>query len=84
MGYGNLYLQRGYEYMQQRKWPEAIAEFRRAVELNPDLAIAHAALGWAYYRTGQPDLALQEGEEVLRLEPDNEQVRQLLELLRRH
>lgn len=78
----DTYLQRGYEYLQQRDWTNAIGEFQRAVAFDPDSALAHAGLGWAYYRSGRADLALKEGEEVLRLEPENEQVRALVELLR--
>lgn len=78
----DTYLQRGYEYLKQKNWAKAIGEFQRAVAFDPESALAHAGLGWAYYRAGRRDLALKEGEEVLRLEPENEQVRALVELLR--
>lgn len=47
---GNLNSDRG-------KFADAIPEYRRALELNDDLADAHYRLGQAYVRTGQKDLA---------------------------
>jgi tetratricopeptide (TPR) repeat protein len=44
-------------YSAQNKYTEAIPEYVRARELNPDLADAYYRLGQAYVRTGQKDLA---------------------------
>jgi tetratricopeptide (TPR) repeat protein len=44
-------------YSAQNKYAEAIPEYVRARELNPDLADAYYRLGQAYVRTGQKDLA---------------------------
>jgi tetratricopeptide (TPR) repeat protein len=41
----------------QNKYQEAIPEYIRAKELNPDLADAYYRLGQAYMRTGKKDLA---------------------------
>jgi TolB-like protein/DNA-binding winged helix-turn-helix (wHTH) protein/tetratricopeptide (TPR) repeat protein len=47
----------------------AIADLRRAVALNPNLADAHLELEKVYYHIGLTDKALSEGEQVQRLDP---------------
>lgn len=47
------YLQLGNLYSDQSKYTEAIPEYVRALELEPDLGDAHYRLGQAYVRTGQ-------------------------------
>jgi tetratricopeptide (TPR) repeat protein len=54
------HLQMGNLYAAQNKYQEAIAEYVRARELNPDLADAYYRLGQAYVRTGEKDLAQQQ------------------------
>ena len=44
-------------YSDQNKYAEAIPEYERRCELNPDLADAHYRLGQAYVRTGEKDRA---------------------------
>jgi len=46
------HLQLGNLYSDQNKHPEAIPEYKRAIELNSDLADAYYRLGQAYVRTG--------------------------------
>jgi tetratricopeptide (TPR) repeat protein len=50
-------LQLGNLYSDQSKYAEAIPHYRRALELNADLADAHYRLGQAYVRTGEKDRA---------------------------
>jgi tetratricopeptide (TPR) repeat protein len=47
-------------YSDQNKYSEAIPEYVRARELNPDLADAYYRLGQAYVRIGQKERAQQE------------------------
>ena len=54
------HLQLGNLYSDQRKYPEAIPEYLRARDLNPDLADVHYRLAQAYVRTGEKDLAQEE------------------------
>ena len=56
------YLKRGLELGKQGKWSEAIAELRRAVELQPASAEAHYSLGVALFWTRQLPAARQELE----------------------
>ena len=46
------HLQLGNLYSDQNKYAEAIPEYKRAIELNSDLADAYYRLGQAYVRTG--------------------------------
>ena len=78
---GNPYFAQGNIYLQKKRYHEAIEQYQQALRLDPDAAIIHAALGWAYYKVGMLDAALAEGEEVMRLEPDNPDVPKLMELL---
>ena len=50
-------LQLGNLYSDQSKYADAIPHYKRALELNTDLADAHYRLGQAYVRTGEKDRA---------------------------
>jgi tetratricopeptide (TPR) repeat protein len=53
-------LQLGNLASDQSKYSDAIPYYKRALELNADLADAHYRLGQAYVRTGEKDRAQQE------------------------
>ena len=78
---GNSYFEQGNIYLKAKRYHEAIEQYQQALRIDPDAAIVHAALGWAYYNVGMLDAAIAEGEEVMRLEPDNPDVPKLMELL---
>ena len=80
-GYGNPYFEQGNIHLKKNQYHKAIEQYRHALRLNPDSAEIHAALGWAYYNVGNIDAAIAEGEEVMRLEPDNIDVKKLMDLL---
>ena len=50
---------------------EAISEYRRVLELDPDHIEAHNNLGVAYRMMGMLEEALREHERVLKLKPDD-------------
>ena len=79
--HGNSYFEQGNIYLKEKRYPEAIEQYQEALRINPDAAIIHAALGWAYYNVGMLDAAIAAGEEVMRLEPDNPDVSKLMKLL---
>ena len=79
--HGNPYFEQGNIYLKKERYHEAIGQYQQALRLDPDAAIIHAALGWAYYNVGMLDAAIAEGEKVMRLEPDNPDVPKLMELL---
>ena len=56
------HLQLGNLYSDEKRYPEAIPEYTRALELNSDLADAHYRLGQAYVRTSKKDRAQEQFE----------------------
>ena len=80
-GYRNPYFDRGNIYIEKKEYDKAIEQYRQALRLEPDSAIIHAALGWAYYNVGMLDAAIIEAEEVNRLNPNDPELRKILELL---
>ena len=79
--YAGSYFEQGNIYLKEKEYHKAIAQYQQALRLDPNNAIVHAALGWAYYNVGMLDAAIAEGEEVMRLEPNNPDVPKLMELL---
>jgi tetratricopeptide (TPR) repeat protein len=65
------------------KLAEAVTHFAIAVQLRPDLADAHRNLGLALANLGRFDEALREFREVLRLKPDDANVRRAVEELQK-
>ncbi|MBV9622509.1 MAG: tetratricopeptide repeat protein [Acidobacteria bacterium] len=58
--FADAYLQLGNLYSEQNKYADAIPEYERALELNPELADGHYRLGQAYVHSGQKQLAQQQ------------------------
>jgi tetratricopeptide (TPR) repeat protein len=56
-----------------RRTDESIAEFRRALDLNPNFAAAHGYLGWALAFDGQSDQAIAHSKEAIRMSPHDPQ-----------
>jgi tetratricopeptide (TPR) repeat protein len=56
----------GLTLLQQRKWDEAVAAFRQAIPSGPPVCPAHAALGIALEKKGQPDEAIAAYRKALR------------------
>ena len=59
----------GYWALMQRRTEESIAAFKRAVDLNPNSAGAHAHLGRGLAFAGQDGPAIEHSEEAIRLSP---------------
>lgn len=60
----------------------ALAELRRALQLDPRSRSAHRYLGQLYAQTGQPDLAIVELEKLLELDPTSTEAADALRRLR--
>ncbi len=60
----------GYALSAQGKLDEAVAEYREAIRLQPDLALAHSNLGNALAGQGKVDEAVAEYRTAIRLQPD--------------
>ena len=60
----------GYEFYLEGAFAEAVASYRKAVVLQPDLALAHYNLGDALRAIAQPDEAVASYRKAIELQPD--------------
>ena len=56
-GFGQLHGALGMLYGKEHRFPEAVAQFQRYLELSPSDPLAHILLGTAYAALGRPDEA---------------------------
>ena len=63
-----VYNNRGIEYSLQGKWPEAVADSTRAIELDPTFSSSFVNRGHVYERQGEDDKALADFNEAIRLD----------------
>ncbi len=66
------HLQKGDEQLSQKQYPEAIIEYRRAVQADPRLGRARLQLAFSYASTGDAANALREYVRAADLMPDDE------------
>ena len=67
----------------QQRHDDAATLFRRALEQTPDAPRLHAGLGYALYRSGQAEAAIESLEQALALDADLAEARSHLTLARR-
>ena len=72
----------GSAYREAKMWTEAIAEFQKAIDLDPDFVAAHTDLGRTYLEMGQLDDAENATTAALNIDADFQAARQLLEDIR--
>jgi tetratricopeptide (TPR) repeat protein len=61
--------QQGWQLWQDQKYPGALADFQKAVDLNPNQTNAWNGLGWAQFNSGEPHGAEQSFQKVIALDP---------------
>lgn len=61
----------GFQHFASDRFDEAIDCYRRALELDPELAIAWNGLSLAHRQKGDIDAAVEAGKKLLELEPDD-------------
>jgi superkiller protein 3 len=61
----------GFQHFANDRTDEAIALYRRALELDPELAIAWNGLSLAHRQLGDLDAAVEAGRRLIELEPDD-------------
>ena len=61
----------GFQHFANDRLDEAIACYRRALEANPELAIAWNGLSMAYRQKGELDEAIEAAHKLIELEPDD-------------
>ena len=64
------HVKEGEAKLKEGHYEQAIEEFKKAIELDPDSADAHYSLGVAYLKTGARVEALDHLREAIRLRPD--------------
>lgn len=62
---------RGEEYLQKRKFQQAVMEFRAAADIDKNSAEAHYGLARAFENLGQVYEAIQELQQVTKIAPEN-------------
>lgn len=72
----------GIRLAQHNLWREAIARFVKATDIDPSYASAWNNLGIAYEQQGELDEARKAYDKALKLQPDNQYIRQNYELFR--
>ena len=65
------HIERGEGYVETEKWPEAIIEFRNALQLDPNSGDAHYQLSQVHLKAGQAREAFWELRETVRLDDAN-------------
>ena len=65
------HLGRGYDLIQQQRYEQAAGEFRRALEIDPNLLRARYQLGIALFALADKDESARQFEMVRRQAPDN-------------
>ena len=70
-GSKDKHLLRGEEYLQKRKFQEAVMEFRAAADIDKDSAAAHWGLARSFENLGQFNETVEELRKTAELAPDN-------------
>lgn len=73
----------GYRLLREKRSEDAIEIFKLNIELHPLYANGYDSLGEAYMNAGENELAIQNYEKSLELDPGNDNARQMLEQLRK-
>jgi adenylate cyclase len=65
------YLSIGLPELYQSRYSEAVAAFRRAIELNPNFAVAHGLMAGALALNGEANAALDAMDRAIRMSPQD-------------
>ena len=76
------HISRALRHYYEQDYNNALIEIDKAIELNPNLAIAYARKGTIYYSIGQTQSASINWNIALKLDPEYDEVRDILEALK--
>lgn len=80
-----LYFQLGFLHYQRENYQEAVRALKKATAIIPNFSNAKYFLGLSYRHLGDRSQALEQFQDVARLNPDNQEVKQFIqELLMSH
>jgi len=65
------HLERADAYAEEEAWPEAVIEYKNALQIDPNHAAAHYGLSQAYLQEGKGKEGYWELRETVRLDPSN-------------
>lgn len=77
-----MHYELGIVYRNAKRHPEAIAEFQKAIDLDPNSVSAHTRLGGVYLEIGQLDDAENAATTALKIDANSQPARQLLEAIK--
>jgi tetratricopeptide (TPR) repeat protein/beta-lactamase regulating signal transducer with metallopeptidase domain len=66
------YISQGFSSLKQGKVEDAITQFNRAIDLDPEKAVAYAARGSAYFRLEKLDNAISDYNKAIAINPELE------------
>lgn len=75
-------LERGFVFLNNRQYDQAAAAFKRVIKTDANSIEAHYGLGQAYLEIGAFDDATVAADAVLRLNPNHNQARELLQVIK--
>ena len=73
----------GYRLLGNNRIQDAIEILKLNIEVHPDYANGYDSLGEAYMKAGENDLAIQNYQKSLELDPGNNNAKEMLEVLRK-
>ena len=65
-----VHFKKGHSYQEKGQWDKAIAEYNKAIELNPEYAEAYYNRGLAHYHKGQYDQAISDYNKAIEINPE--------------
>ena len=72
------HISRSLRYFYAEEYREALTEIDKAIEVNPNVALAYARRGSVYYRLGDFQRATMNWNIALKLDPEYDEVRSVL------
>jgi len=72
------HLTRCLRYFYSKEYREALSEVDKAIEINPNLAIAYARRGSIYYKLGEFQRATMNWNIALKLDPEFVEIQEIL------
>jgi tetratricopeptide (TPR) repeat protein len=73
----------GYRVLRKNRIQEALEIFKLNVEIHPEYANGYDSLGEAYMKSGENELAIENYQKSLELDPNNDNAKEMLEVLRK-